>query len=185
MPEAAYFGMSRFVMTIVIPSNALVILSGPASSGKSTFAARHFRPSQIVSSDACREMVSDDAADQACSGDAFAILHAIVRARLKRRRLTVVDSTALSADSRSGLRKIAEEFGAPVVVLFFDVSEMTCLMRNEQRARRVPPEVVRRQCAQARQAAERISAEGYFRVYLLSPRDIDQASVQVGRGPTG
>ncbi len=125
-------------------------------------------------------MVSDDPADQTCSGDAFAILYAIIRARLKRRLLTVVDSTALSVDSRRALRRIAEEFGAPVVVLFFDVPEQTCLLRNEQRARRVPPEVIRRQCAEARQAIERIFSEGYFLVHRLTPREIDQASVKIG-----
>jgi len=38
--------------SIRIPSRVLIVLCGVAGSGKSTFAAQHFTPTQIVSSDA-------------------------------------------------------------------------------------------------------------------------------------
>ena len=81
-------------ITITYPDTALVLLVGPSGSGKSTFAARHFAPSEILSSDAARRMVADDAGAQNASEDAFTLLHHWLDLRLKRRRFTVVDSTA-------------------------------------------------------------------------------------------
>ncbi len=45
-------------MNLKIPKLSLVVLIGPSGSGKSTFARRHFRPTEVLSSDACRGMVS-------------------------------------------------------------------------------------------------------------------------------
>ena len=46
--------------TITIPDLALVVLIGPSGAGKSSFAARHFAPSEVLSSDFCRLLVADD-----------------------------------------------------------------------------------------------------------------------------
>lgn len=64
-------------MNIKIPKLSLVVLVGPSGSGKSTFARRHFRPSEILSSDACRGMVSDDENDQTVTNQAFEVLRFI------------------------------------------------------------------------------------------------------------
>ena len=47
-------------MKIGIPEFCLVALIGPSGSGKSTFARRHFKPTEVISSDACRGLVEDD-----------------------------------------------------------------------------------------------------------------------------
>ena len=49
-------------MQITVPRRTLLVLSGPAACGKSTFAARRFLLTQIVSSDICRAMVGNAAA---------------------------------------------------------------------------------------------------------------------------
>jgi len=170
--------------TIKLPARALVVLCGPAACGKTTFAAKHFAATQVVSSDACRSLVSDDPGNHACSADAFAVLYAIVRARLKFDRLTVVDSTALSADSRKRLLKIAGEFDAPAVLIFFRVPLAVCLERNRRRPRRVPAAVIERQCEQANEAAARIGHERFARVYELDAVEIDTAQVQIGAADT-
>ena len=64
-------------MHISIPNLSLVVLIGPSGSGKSTFARKHFLPTEVLSSDACRGMVSDDENDQAVTNDAFEVLHFI------------------------------------------------------------------------------------------------------------
>ncbi|MGB3681668.1 MAG: AAA family ATPase [Rubrobacteraceae bacterium] len=51
-------------MNISIPELCLVVLIGASGSGKSTFARQHFLPTEVVSSDFCRGLVSDDENDQ-------------------------------------------------------------------------------------------------------------------------
>ena len=90
-------------MRIALPHPALVLLVGPTSSGKSTFAAAHFRPTEIVSSDRCRALVCDDENDQSATDAAFEVLHLLVDKRLERMRLTVVDATNVRRRSRGAL----------------------------------------------------------------------------------
>src|SRR5271166_4759688 len=109
--------------TIVrIPASALVVLVGPAASGKSTWAARHFEATQIVSSDQCRAMIADDESDQMASHDAFRLFHFIIGERLKRGLLTVADSTALTASARGDLLKCATQYHRPVIAIVFVMS---------------------------------------------------------------
>src|SRR4051812_21626233 len=64
--------------TLPIPEFALVLLVGASGSGKSTFARRHFLPTEVVSSDACRGLVSDEENSLDATDDAFALLHTMV-----------------------------------------------------------------------------------------------------------
>jgi len=170
---------------IVIPAGALVVLVGPAGSGKSTFARRHFRETEVVSSDRCRAMIADDEADMTVSGRAFELFHEILRHRLELGRVAVADSTAVTGRARAELRALARRCGAPVVVLAFDVPLEVCLRRNEQRSRRVAPEVVERQFQLMRQALERIPEEGYDAWYVLDLRAQEEAQVEVLRTREG
>ena len=84
-----------------VPASGLVVLVGVSGSGKSSFAREHFRPTEIVSSDACRAMVSDDENDQSATPDAFELLNHIVGTRLRRGLLTVVDATNVQSKARA------------------------------------------------------------------------------------
>src|SRR6185503_4222294 len=92
------------------PELCLVVLVGPSGSGKSSFARKHFRPTEIVSSDVCRGLVSDDENDQSATKPAFEVLHTIVEKRLQRERLTVVDATSVRREDRKSLVQIARMF---------------------------------------------------------------------------
>ncbi|MFN3284648.1 MAG: AAA family ATPase [bacterium] len=172
-------------MRIVVPPGALVVLVGPAGSGKTTFARRHFRETEVVSSDRCRAMISDDESDMSVSGRAFELFHEILRHRLELGRVAVADSTAVTARARAELRALARRCGAPVVVLAFDVPLEVCLERNGRRSRRVAPEVVERQFQLMRQALERIPGEGYDAWYVLDLRAQEEAEVEVLRARPG
>ncbi len=63
---------------VKIPALSLVMLIGASGSGKSTFAARHFLPTEVISSDFARGLVSDDENDQTATKDAFDVVHYIV-----------------------------------------------------------------------------------------------------------
>src|SRR5436305_6397365 len=120
-------------LTITLPREALVVLAGPSGSGKSTFARQHFGPTQIVSSDTMRALISDDEADQHVSGMAFQLLYDLVDKRLSLRRVTAVDSTALSAATRRDLRRIAERHHVPVVLIVIVAYARVCLERERLR----------------------------------------------------
>ena len=104
--------------TINVPDLSLVVLIGVSGSGKSSFAREHFLPNEVVSSDACRALVSDDENDQSATESAFAVLHSIVSERLRLGKLTVIDATNVQRDARAPLIKLAREFHVlPVDVL--------------------------------------------------------------------
>ena len=63
--------------TLTIPELSLVVLIGASGSGKSSFARKHFKPTEILSSDFCRGLVSDNENDQTVTKDAFELLHFI------------------------------------------------------------------------------------------------------------
>jgi predicted kinase len=155
-------------MEITLPADALVVLVGAAGCGKSTFAARHFRPTQVVSSDECRALVSDDEANAAASRDAFTLMHLIVDMRLKRGRLTVADATNVHAAKRAELLGIAAERRRPAIALVFDVSVETCLERNAGRERVIPPSAVYAQLKALRESLPLLVAEGFATVHVLS-----------------
>ena len=92
-----------------LPEKCLVLLVGASGCGKSTFASKHFAKTEVVSSDECRGIVSDDENNQAATGDAFALLHYIVNKRLANGRLTVVDATNVQPESRKKLVEIADK----------------------------------------------------------------------------
>ena len=155
-------------MTLSLPADALLVLIGPSGAGKSTFAARHFAPTQILSSDAMRAMVADDPGDQAATDAAFELLHAALEHRLARGRLTVVDATNVESWARSRLVAAARRHARPAVALVFDLPLAICLERNEARGdRRIPPAAVRRQHARLDSSLTSLAGEGFDPVMVL------------------
>jgi protein phosphatase len=162
-------------MTLQIPELSLVVLIGASGSGKSTFARRHFKPTEIVSSDACRGVVSDDENNQAASGDAFELLHFIVRKRLKRGLLTVVDATNVQPESRKPLVQLAREFHCLPVAIVLDVPERLCQDRNETRPdRNFGRHVIAQHRSQLRRSLPDLKREGFRHVHVLrSPEEVE------------
>ncbi len=169
-------------MIVKIPTPALVVLCGPAGSGKSTFAHRHFPDTSVVSSDRCRAMIGDDEANIRVSGEAFELFHQIIELRLRHRHLTVADSTAVRPEARETLRHIARRYAAPTVAILFDAAEATCLHRDEGRARRVGQAVIHRQWKAFQHALHRVPDEGFGHVVVLGDDDLRQVHVEILRG---
>ncbi|MGH8927734.1 MAG: LLM class flavin-dependent oxidoreductase [Acidimicrobiia bacterium] len=144
-----------------IPDPALVVLFGPSGAGKTTWAARHFRPEEIISSDRLRAMVGSGEHDLEASADAFLILDQMVEARLRRRLLTVVDTLGLDDQRRMAHLNLASELGMPAILVVFDVPESLVRDRNRARSRPVPASVLTSQLRRFRQVVPRLPAEGW------------------------
>ncbi len=167
-------------VTLKLPDFSVVALVGASGAGKSTFAARHFRPTEVLSSDVCRGIVSDDENDQGATGDAFELLYAMARKRLKRRLLTVIDATNAQAESRRGLLALAREFHAIAAAIVFDLPTKVCLERNRGRSeRKIGAHAVRQQTSLVRQAARDLKREGFRHVFVLrSVEEVEAATIE-------
>ena len=171
--------MSENGRNLEIPSLSLVLLVGASGSGKSTFAARHFLPTEVVSSDACRGIVADDENDQSATPAAFALLDFIVATRLRAGRLTVVDATSVRREDRAKLIALGREHHVLPVAIVFNLPERLCHDRNDGRANRdFGPHVVRNQTRELRRSLRSLRKEGFTNVHVLeSPEEIDGATI--------
>ena len=160
------------------------MLIAPAGAGKTTFAARHFDPHEILSSDAYRALMAGDEADQRATRAAFRRLHQDLERRLAGRRLTVVDATNVERSARRALLVRAEAAGVPGVAIVLDLPPAVILSRNAGRQARVVDEaVVRRHLARLREsldgAPSPLDGEGFLRVVVLrDPRVVDSVTVR-------
>ncbi len=167
-------------MKLTIPEFSFVVLAGVSGSGKSTFARKHFKPTEILSSDYCRGLVSDEENSQAATKDAFEVLHFIARKRLAAGKLTVVDATNVQPESRKPLIAIAREFHCLPVAIVLDLQERVAKDRNKTRPERdFGPHVIRQQAQQLHRSLRGLEREGFRHVHVLkSLEDVEAAVVE-------
>ncbi|WP_285627576.1 AAA family ATPase [Actinoallomurus iriomotensis] len=152
----------------------MVVLMGVPGSGKSTVAAK-WRPSQVLSLDGFRKIVSGDENNQAATGEAVRALHTVLDGRLRRRLTTVVDATNVEAAARRPLLDLAAAHEMPAVALVVDTPLHLAQARNATRpgpigsarwGRRVPAEFVDRQYDRLRASIPGLRAEGFAQVII-------------------
>ena len=165
--------------TVRLIRPSVVVLCGPAACGKSSFAACHFRPTQIISSDHARALVCDDESDQRHSAEAFALVNFIIEQRLSLNRLCVVDSTALTPEARRTLLDLARTHGVPCVAFLFDIPLETCIARDRARERCVGRPVIERQYRTFARECGNIEREGFDQVIKLREDDVDRVRIDV------
>lgn len=166
--------------TLPVTDLALVVLVGASGSGKSTFARRHFKPTEVISSDFCRGLVGDDENDQDATRDAFDVLHYIAGKRLAAGRRTVVDATSVQQDARRRLVELAREYDVLPVAIVLDVPEEVCAERNAARPDRaaLPRRVVQRHIRELRRSLRHLEREGFRKVHVLrGVREVGNATV--------
>ncbi|WP_392872327.1 polynucleotide kinase-phosphatase [Streptomyces sp. LN499] len=170
--------------TLPVTDLSLVVLVGASGSGKSTFAHRHFKPTEIISSDFCRGLVADDENDQSASGDAFDVLHYIAGKRLAAGRLTVVDATNVQAESRKQLVQLARSHDVLPIAIVLDLPEEVCQARNAARPDRagMPRHVVQRHRRELRRSLRGLEREGFRKVHVLhTEEEAEHAEVVLER----
>ena len=167
-----------------IPEPSLVLLIGPSGSGKSTFAREHFKPTEVLSSDFCRGLVSDNETDQTATNDAFEVLRFIASKRLAAGKLTVIDATSVQVEARKPLLALARKYHYLTVAIVFNMPTKLCQERNEARPdRNFKPHVIRQQSQQLRRSLRNLKREGFQRfVYVMSTPEAVEA-IRVERQP--
>ena len=161
--------------TLQIPELSLVVLIGSSGAGKSTLSKRLFKETEIISSDQCRAMISDDENDQTVSKEAFELLHYIAAKRMQRGLLTVIDATSVQPAARKPLVELAREYHFLPVALVLDLPEKVCAARNEARPdRNFGVHVIRKQRSSLRRSFRQLNREGFKQVHQLkSEEEVD------------
>ncbi len=165
-------------MQIKVPELSLVLMIGASGSGKSSFAAKHFHKHEVVSSDTCRGMVSNDENSLEATNDAFALLHYLVGLRLKRGLLTVIDATNVQAYARKQLIALAREHHVLPVAIVLNLSADTCEARNAERPdRNFGKHVIRQHTQQLKKSLRGLRKEGFQQVVVLgSEQEVNDVS---------
>lgn len=170
-------------MKIELPELSLVALIGTSGSGKSTFAKAHFKPTEVLSSDVCRGLVSDDENDQSATSDAFEVLHYIAAKRLAAGRLTVIDATNVQAEARKPIVELARAHDVLPVAVVLNLPAELCQQRNQHRTdRQFGPHVIRQQSQQLRRSLRSLKREGFRHIAILNSAE-EVAAAEVVRNP--
>ncbi len=170
-------------MNFKIPELSLVVLIGASGSGKSTFARQHFKSTEVISSDFCRGLVSDDENDQSATKAAFDVLRYIAAKRLETGRLTVIDATNVQVEARKPLIELAREYHMLPVAIVLDMPEKQCVARNSQRPDRAfGDHVIRNQMTSLRKSIRHLDREGFRHIFTLSNAD-EVATTTITREP--
>jgi protein phosphatase len=162
-------------MEIKLPELSLVLLIGASGAGKSTFARKHFGKHEVVSSDVCRGIVSNDENNPAATTDAFELLHYIIGKRLKNGLLTVVDATNVEYEARKSLIQLARTYHTLPVAIVLDLPQQVCEERNAERPdRNIGSHVIRQQKSLLKRSIRRLRKDGFRQVYeLKTPEEVD------------
>ncbi len=169
-------------MEIKVPELSLVVLIGVSGSGKSTFAQKHFKSTEIISSDVCRGLVSDDENNQNATDDAFDLLYFLAGKRLKNGLLTVIDATNVQRESRKGLIKLARQYHCIPVAIVIDLPEKLCSERNEKRPdRNFGSHVIRMQRSQLRKSLKGLKKEGFRHIHIFKSVEEMEEVKLIGR----
>lgn len=167
-------------MRIEIPKLCVVAMMGASGSGKSTFAKSYFKPTEVLSSDYFRGLVSDDENDQSVSRAAFDTLYYVAEKRLEANKLVVVDATNVQQSARAGIVELAKKFDVLPVAIILNTPEQICVERNKSRGdRQFGAHVVRNHCVALKKSLRRLKKEGFRYIYVIDSPDEEIEIVRV------
>lgn len=173
-------------MTVLtLPDRCVVVLVGAAGAGKSTLAARLFRPAEVLSSDAYRARIAGDERDQRASGAAFRAIAATLERRLIRGERAVIDATNLQRRERRPWIEAARRHRVPTVAIVLDLPPAVVRAQGTRRTRLVDAAVVDRHLAAMRRtgAPQALRDEGFD--IVVSVRTPEEAAALESRPYAG
>jgi protein phosphatase len=170
----------NFAMKIEYPHCALLLLCSPSRKVQADFAARHFKSTEVVASDACRAQIFDDSHLRHASEDAYDLLFLTAELRLKHRRFTVIDASVLKPTARRKMLALAQKMRVPAYILLLDASWEECLAHDQGD---LGEKIIRKHLAQFEQTVHEIyreTGEGGFTGWDLVPAE-SRSAVQITR----
>ncbi|TAM84457.1 MAG: hypothetical protein EPN47_01470 [Acidobacteria bacterium] len=165
------------VIRVLRPS--AIVLCGPAACGKTTFAARHFRRTHVISSDFCRQLVCDDETDQRYQPQTFALLNFLIGQRLSINRICIIDSTAITPGARKALLDLGRRYRVRTELFLFDIAIEKCLERDRTRPHPAGPKVIEEQYRLFKQAQESVHSEGFDDIVELREEDLHSVRFEI------
>lgn len=148
-------------MEMRLPAPCVVVLIGPSSSGKSTWAKENFEQVEIASSDELRSRVGTGEDDLRASNVAFDLLETIVGERIDRQLTTVIDTLGLDAAKRKNWIARAHSSEMPIYAVTFSTPLDICLERNSARSRPLARSVITNQSKRHEEVLAEIVGEGF------------------------
>ena len=169
-------------MRIEIPKLCVVAMMGASGSGKSTFAKTHFKPTEVLSSDYFRGLVSDDENDQSVSKAAFDTLYYVAEKRLEANKLVVIDATNVQQSARAGIVALAKKFDVLPVAVVLNTPEAVCIERNKNRDdRQFGDHIIKRHCLDLKKSLRYLKKEGFRYIYII---DNPEEEIEIVRIPS-
>jgi protein phosphatase len=177
--KVAVYAWSKLMVTLNVPQVCLILLVGASGSGKSTFARQHFGLYEVISSDVCRALITDDPGNQQATAAAFHLVRYIARLRLAAGRLVVIDATNVHSSARKRMLRVGSSNRVPAVAVVLDMPTELCLAQNRLRENRlVPDEAVLSQVAQLQESIPLMQHEGFEKIVLLhSSREVAEFQI--------
>jgi protein phosphatase len=156
----------------------LTLLIGVPGSGKSLYALQNYPPSQVISSDAIRALITGNPNDQSVTTIAHNLLRGMVGYRLRCGQQVVVDATNTVREHRQVLLAKAALHRAPAHAVVLDTPLEECLARNARRpgpeaglvyGDRVPENFIRMAYLRLQADLPGLPGEGFATVLTVRP----------------
>jgi predicted kinase len=178
---------------LLLPQRTLLVLCGPAGSGKSTFARRFikehrkqgFRSTMIVSSDTCRALVCDDETNQQVNRDGFDLFYYIINKRMLQGRFTIADSTALQGWARQRLLSMAQRHNYYTCILAFDIPLEKSVQQDRQRERIVGEDIIAYHTDLMQQVLQALPDEGWHKILIVNEPSTINIDIRLSVAITG